>query len=252
MGNLVKETPYSEITATLEVLDRYGVNRDDLTRIRSNHGFAKDLTQFIRQTEHVIESVSNNRARSIMGKNFFGVEKVTKYFEVNPNHLQLAALAEIPFSEAVLAQSKDTHVLVAVFPLSILEIRAKQGDARLFYDQSWYNQEAFAKERGETGWHLVRKTPVEDSFSKTWDEQQALLSKDDETPSARVMTYAIIGLYLATGERLFKSVWARTSSLNCYESHVLLGRFTELGLDLDYRYNDGRRGDVGRASARKF
>ncbi len=34
MGNLIKETPYSEITATLEVLDKLGVERRHLQRIR--------------------------------------------------------------------------------------------------------------------------------------------------------------------------------------------------------------------------
>lgn len=34
MGKLVTETPYSEITATLEVLDCLGLEREDLTRFR--------------------------------------------------------------------------------------------------------------------------------------------------------------------------------------------------------------------------
>lgn len=36
MGNLITETPYSEITATMELLDRLGVNRDDLKRFRKS------------------------------------------------------------------------------------------------------------------------------------------------------------------------------------------------------------------------
>jgi len=34
MGNLIKETPYSEITATLEILERFGVGREHLTALR--------------------------------------------------------------------------------------------------------------------------------------------------------------------------------------------------------------------------
>ncbi|MFZ2643502.1 MAG: hypothetical protein WA117_21095, partial [Verrucomicrobiia bacterium] len=65
------------------------------------------------------------RIRGIMGRNFFGVEEAIKHFGVNPSPEQLAALSEIPFSEARLREVKDTHVLVAVVPLSILDIRGK-------------------------------------------------------------------------------------------------------------------------------
>jgi hypothetical protein len=126
------------------------------------------------------EPTSNqNRAREIMGKNFVGVEEAIKHFGVNPTRQQLAALLEIPFSEAMLQQSKDTHVLAAVFPLSILEIRDKV-ENKLFYNHeaAWYNEQFFAKERGEVKWQLVRKTPVANSTSKN-QEQQALFSKDD-------------------------------------------------------------------------
>ncbi|MDP2934456.1 MAG: hypothetical protein Q8N59_01645 [bacterium] len=252
MGRLLKETPLSEIVATMEVLDRYGVNRDDLTCIRSNYQFAKDLAHFIRYGKQGTKSV-HDRACSIMGKNFFGVEEAIKRFGVNPTSQQLVALSEIPFSETVLEQSKDTHVLVAVFPLSILEIRGKRGDTKLFYDKSsWYKKETFAKKRDEASWYLVCKTPAENSFLKTWQEQQAFLAKDDEVPSARVMTYVIIGHYLATGERLFKSVYVRTSSLDFYGYHVLLGLFDEDGLSFNQCCEYNRSDDIGLASARKF
>jgi len=60
-------------------------------------------------------STSQKLAREIMGTNFFGIEEAIKHFGVNPSKQQLAALAEVPFSEEVLRSAKDTHVLVAVF-----------------------------------------------------------------------------------------------------------------------------------------
>ena len=36
MGNLITETPYSEVTATMELLDRLGIGRDDLKRFRKS------------------------------------------------------------------------------------------------------------------------------------------------------------------------------------------------------------------------
>ncbi len=48
MGNLIKETPYSEITATLEVLDKLGVERKHLHLIRTDTGQAERVAKVIR------------------------------------------------------------------------------------------------------------------------------------------------------------------------------------------------------------
>jgi hypothetical protein len=193
------------------------------------------------------------RAREIMGRNMFGIEEAIKHFGANPTKQQAAALADVPFTEATLEACKDTHVLVAVFPLSILEIRGKvaQGQ-RLFYDQDWFNKESFAKEKGETDWKLIRKTPIANSTSKTWPEQQALLAQNEETPTARTMVYAIIGHFLATGERLFENVYVRCSDVDSVGYRVYVGYFAALGLGVDGGWDGYGSGNVGVASARKF
>ncbi len=197
-------------------------------------------------------TTSQKRAREVMGRNYFGIEEAIKYFGVNPSKQQLATLSEVPFTEATLEECKNTHVLTAVFPLSILEIRGKvPGNQRLFYNQDWYNKESFAKDRGETEWHLVRKTPVDNSTSKTWNEQQALLTKSDETPTVRVMVYTIIGHYLATGERLFEHIYVRCSDVDSDGSRVDVGDFDSDGLDVSGLWDGYRYDFFGVASARK-
>lgn len=195
---------------------------------------------------------SHKRAREIMGRNFFGVEEAIKHFGVNPGQSQLAALAEIPWNEEVLTACKDTHVLVAMLPLSILEIRGKVKDKGLFYSQDWYNEQAFASDRGEVCWQLVAKTPVADSTSKTWDQQQALLAETDVTPCARVMVYTIIGHYLATGERLFEYVYVRCSNVDSHGYRVDVGDFGSEGLHVDNSSNGHVDAFLGVSSARKF
>jgi hypothetical protein len=133
-----------------------------------------------------------------MGANFFGVEEAIRHFGVNPSTQQLGDLATVPFAEKTLQSCKDTHILVAVFPMSILDIRGKV-EKKLFYS----HKDAFAKDRGDVSWHLVRKILVANSTSKTWGEQQALLASNEYTPTARIMTYTIIGHFLVTGARLF-------------------------------------------------
>jgi hypothetical protein len=196
-------------------------------------------------------TTSQKRAREIMGRNMFGIEEAIKHFGVNPGRRETAALADVPFTEATLEACKGTHVLVAVFPLSIIEIRGKM-TSKLFYDQSWYNKESFAKDRGDVSWQLVRKTPVENSTSKTWQEQQALLGMSEETPSARVMVYTIIGHFLATGERLFERVYVRCSDVDSDGYRVRVGDFDSVGLLVGSGWDDDRDDYFGAASARKF
>lgn len=195
-------------------------------------------------------STSHQHAHAIMGTNFFGIEEATKHFRVNPSPEQRITLAEIPFSPEVLEACKGTHILAAVFPLSILDIREKAPQG--FSSKNWYNAEAFAADKGEIGWYLVRKTPVPRSTSKIWEKQQTLLSQDDEVPTAQVMTYMIIGHYLATGKRLFAKVYVRTSSLDSDGYRVSVGGFGSRGLDVSlFSFDDHRYGFLGVASARK-
>lgn len=202
-------------------------------------------------------TTTQKAARAIMGKNFFGIEEAVTHFDVRPTRSQLSALAEIPFTEAELREAKDTHVLVAVFPLSILDIRDRvngkkiSNGQRFFYEQDWYNKQAFAKDRGDVRWQLVRKTPVENSTSKNWQEQQALLSDKDETPKAQVMVYTIVGHFLATGERLFEKIYVRCSDVGSDGDRIHVGNFVFDGLGV-YSYWDGLRdGSVAVSSARK-
>ncbi len=198
-------------------------------------------------------TTGQKRARGIMGGNMFGIEEGVKFFGMNPSKQQLAALTEIPFTEETLNASKDTHILAAVFPLSILDIRGKVKNS-LFYshDDAWYNKERFANDRGETSWQLICKTPVPDSTSKNWDAQQALLGKEEETPTVRIMTYAIVGHYLSTGERLFENIYVRCSDVDSDGYRVRVGRFDSKGLLVGSLWDDDRGSGIGLASARKF
>ena len=198
-------------------------------------------------------TTSQKLVRQIMGKNFFGVEEAVKHFGVKPTETQLQVLAEVPFTKEDLQQTKDTHILVAVFPLSIPDIR-KRVERSLFYghEDAWYNNEQFAKDKGKAGWYLIRKDIVPNSFSETWQEQQALLAKNEEVPTARVMVYTIIGHYLAKGERLFKDVYVRCSDISSGGHRVDVGYFGVGGLCV-YDSRDGSRsGSIGLSVSRRF
>jgi hypothetical protein len=231
----------------------------------SRHGNLKSFT-------------SQERAREIMQHNCFGVEEAIKHFGVNPSKREFAALANVPFTEETLNACKHTHVLVAVFPLSILDIRSRV-DRDLFscnclgnshpdstHENFWYNKQAFAEDRGQIGWHLVRKTPVPGSDMKTWNEQQKFLGKDEEMPSARVMVYTMVGRYLSTRQRLFAKIpenrrwgkpwerpYIRCSDSLSSDNHVVVGCFDyNDGVSIERWYLDDKwYDDVGIAPARK-
>lgn len=196
-------------------------------------------------------------AKAIMGTNFFGPEEVAKHFGARWTQPQLDALATVPFSQEVLEACKDTHVLVAGYPMTLLQVRSKANKAKkgkLFYtpEGGWYESQAFArKTKVEVRWYLIRKKPVEDSTSKSWDEQQALL-KDEMTPTACVMVYTIMGHFLNTGERLFESVYVRCSDIVSYGDRVLVGSFFAVGLDVGWYSGGHRYSFLGLSASRNF
>ncbi len=231
------------------------------TRIKTDPAFVADIAKFIVSflgaNSKAMTSLNPQwlRAREIMGRNFFGIEEAIKHFGVKPSEEQLAVLGKIPFSEDVLTACKDTHVLVAIFPMSILDVRSivkELADQTLFFNnQDWYNKQEFANDKGEVGWKLIRKVLIDNSTSKTWNEQQALLSKDEETPKAQVVVYTMISHFLATGERLFEKVYVRCVDLDSNGERVVVGYFVAKGIIIKFWEDDTHCDYVGVLSTRK-
>jgi len=198
-------------------------------------------------------STSQGLARAIMGQNFYGPWEAFDHFGIKPLDCDLDYLNMVPFDSDVLRASRNTHVLVAVFPMSILDIRDKEV-RKLFYSRhgdAWYNKQAFAKDKGKLGWQLVRKVPIADSTNLTWSQQQLLLGKDEETPTARVMVYMIIGHFLKTRERLFENIHVRCSDLDSGGVRVVVGCFDAGGLSVADWDDDRHDGNIGLSAARK-
>jgi hypothetical protein len=202
------------------------------------------------------KGVSLALAMQIMGANFFGGQDAQKYFGIEPTLEDAIALTTIPFTEEVLNECKDTHILVAVFRISILDIIRSVSD-KLFINE-WYKThnfkiEQFTQDKGETKWFLVENGPVEDSIEKSFNEQKALLTSAEETPSAQVMVYTIIGHYLKTKERLFEYTHIHTTSVFLTGERVTVGFVNGPSMfGIDISYSDCSPSDIfGLAAARK-
>jgi hypothetical protein len=183
-------------------------------------------------------SESHERARKIMGKNFFGVDDAIKYFGVNPTLKDLRAFEHLPWNEDFLTKKKNSYVLTAQFPIPLLAIHELHTDEFTFSvvnNRNW-GDEDFAHESGEIGWQLIRKNPIANHL--TWEEQLKLVGEMEGVPKAAEMVYAMIGYRLKTGNILFKNTLARCSDKTSLDGRVVVGwdnkrRPTCPGIDID-------------------
>lgn len=161
-----------------------------------------------------------------------------------------ATFAEVPFSAELLKLCKDTHILVPILKLSIMQLHGKFNG--LFYqkDDPWYRTEAFANKQAEVGWILLRREVVPGSTSRSWTDQQALVPEGEQVPSATELVQAVICHAVLTEERLLPSLYARTSSVDSGGSRVNVGRFDADGLSVGY-WRGNASSFVGLAGARK-
>lgn len=172
--------------------------------------------------------------RAIMGSNFLGLEEFEKAFGKKWTPAQRAKLAVIPFSEEKLrACSHDTHVLVAGFPMSIKEIasqrRIKNFALDLFSNEleyGWCEREAFADIRVEVRWYLLEK------HASYQGPKPIRFPPGEKKPWARDVAFAIILLYLITGERLFKNIYVECRDMTVIgwcsgSTNVRIGYFKE-------------------------
>lgn len=179
-------------------------------------------------------TISQKRARKIMGTNFLGIVEVRACFgvEFRDEHIKRIGLDKVPFTEAVLKKCKDTHILFAGYPLTIMDIRSKISQNLLDpLERAWYKKLSFARnDKVKMRWYLIRKDIVPDSTGKTYIEQVHMLSKDEEVPRACEMVYMIVLTYLTTGVRLFPGYYARCRDIVKRDKYVCAGSYADKGV----------------------
>lgn len=112
-------------------------------------------------------TLSQRRAREIMGGNFIGIEEVIQNLGEIFTPEQISVLKEVFFSEPVLEARRKTHVLIPGFSLSLDEIQG-QFPTKVNYDPPFraalYKKRGFVQEKVAMKWYLVRKNVIPDSF----------------------------------------------------------------------------------------
>lgn len=134
---------------------------------------------------------------------------------------------------------------------SLLELREEYGIGSVgFYDNVWWLNENFAKEKPEVGVYEIELG--EDLVELTFKEQIAKLKKGFEPIHPAVLTEAILEHYKKTGERLLENLYMRTCVVDSDGNRVFVGYFGSGGLGVDSWGDGDRLSDVGVASARKL
>lgn len=151
-----------------------------------------------------IQTVTEFQASRIMGPNFFGSRSLQKGFGINIPNSQIQTLSRVPFSVETLEASKETHVLILVPKMSVVNLDKKYplgGPDQVFdVDRPVNCDSPCFQDEGEIGWHLIRKHPIAGLADKTWEELQSLIPPQEKVIDARTMTIAAALCYRETGK----------------------------------------------------
>ncbi|MCC6290658.1 hypothetical protein IT398_01140 [Candidatus Nomurabacteria bacterium] len=196
-------------------------------------------------------------AQSILGADFITPEEITKArSSIFYTDERVAALVESLPSKEVLMWCKEKGYAVIPTPpqdCSTLDIREIQFAHFHSKTGGWYSDQKFAREdKTGFGWLAIKKTPVANSTSKNWTEQNKLLLALEKVPNAAEMSWFITTYLEVRGVRLLENIYVWTSSLGSNGRRVYVGHFNVDGLLVSHYWGAYRFDGIGLSSARKF
>jgi hypothetical protein len=220
-------------------------------RLINSPEFLAKIGTFAR-VESLEQSSSQSRARKIMGKNMFGIDDAIKHLGVVPSKFMYADLDSVPFSEKTLFACRDTHILVAVFPMQ----RSKLWDdiAMRFINFDKYGIKSGAESMvnaigisSKARWQLIRKTPA--AGSSNIIHRHARLPQNEKFVEAADLIYAMIAHFLGSGERLFETRMVRTSNVDVETSmRITIGTFNQNGFIVQFAHDSEYASFLGLAT----
>lgn len=149
-------------------------------------------------------------AREIMRSNYFGRGDAAIHFEIRLTGEEIQPSPDIPYKSGVLRACSGDHVLVAVFALSIDQMRMRTRKYGVFpeipdsqFANEPFTNEQYRKDKRDINWCLLKKTPIDRTNGKYHHH---------EVPTARQLVFCVVAHFLATGERLFANTPVASSS----------------------------------------
>lgn len=240
-----------------DALDSTTSDKDGLQRLANRGGeFKEELAALIGRFTAKLPDFT--LARKSLGDDFLAPEEIAAARGLTYSEEQIAHLEQtLPSKETLKWLARSGYLLVAGSPreeMSLLDVRELNRSYFYSKESGWYanSREAFArKDKVACRWLMLRKSIVLNSTSKTWREQQKLLSDLETAPMAVELVWALTCYKAVRGQYLLGSVYARTSSVDSSGYHVRVGNFDEDGLRVDCWDGHDRGSCIGVASARK-
>lgn len=193
---------FGELGATLKILQDHDVTPNDLARLRADPELAKRVAAIIHHGSNE-GSTSQERARAIMGKNFWGVEEWATLYGVRFTRQQLRETAEFPWNEDILnspcpfymnKKIKETHFAFLGLdqmngvPLTIsklLELTPPFQDIERFRSNNlWCADRKFIKETCRFRWYLMPFKVILETIGMNYLHAREQLPKQYEVPRA--------------------------------------------------------------------
>jgi hypothetical protein len=245
------------ITRLMEdALGEASPDKDGAQRLIGQGGdFKADLVALIRRRTAKLPDFTF--AREILGDDFISPQEIAAARGLTYSEEQIAELQRtLPDRETLEWLKRNGYMLVAGSPseMSLLDVRELNRNYFRSKEGGWYNEsrEAFARNDKVTcRWLMLRKGIVPNSTSKTWGEQQKLLTDLELTPNVAEEVWGMTTYKAVRGVYLLGNVYARTSSVDSGGYHVSVGGFDGDGLNVTYWSVNGRHSSIGVASARK-
>lgn len=174
-------------------------------------------------------------ARDIMGSNCIGVRELTPYAHMFA--FQNLIEADISFSESVLKERSQTHILIYTPSSSEVTLNwflQKFGtDPQLsepcMYNQDWYVNEVFANTTKLDGqWHLIQKEVAEDMRAKRPEVIESIITNQEQFPTAVLCAFTFFVWYLhSKGEILWKNDFLWCSDRDHNNDRIYVGRYID-------------------------
>ena len=180
------------------------------------------------------DNVSIAEAKKIMGENFVGVDELRQIEELKfsiPNNQP-----EVKFSADRLERIKDDYLLILglsefedgspVTIRNLIKIFGKNPalSEPCFYNQDWYEKEAFIDIQMENQWFLIKKNVYEESRAV----QPGELQKKYIFPSAVRCCYSFFVTWLSKNTKLFYHDFVWCSDTDHNGDRIYVGKYHDV------------------------
>ncbi|UCE47694.1 MAG: hypothetical protein JSW47_19110, partial [Phycisphaerales bacterium] len=138
------------------------------------------------------ETTSLEKAKGIMGRWMANPSDVERHFGVKYSPKDLGKLSRIPWSEEVLKDAVETHVLFPGYPLTVVDLCEKASSSLLGSgSRDWYRRNRFtSREKVDLRWYLIR-SETEQHGAGTYSDHVSGLGRTKELPRAVEVAYLI-------------------------------------------------------------